>query len=346
MARAESPFKFLDAYEKVDIDIFFGRETEVDELYHLVFETKLVLMYGAMGTGKTSIIQCGLANKIDTSQWMELYVRKRENINISLIKAIKNEIYKVKPDAKVSDNPLEALNLLYLYYFKPTYLVFDQFEELFVFGTETEQEQFFQTINAIVDSNLTVKIILVMREEYIAQLSDFEKIIPNLFQYRLRIENMKRQELKNVIIKTTKAFGIELENEEVADQIIDILSNKRTGVELTYLQVYLDKLYREAKGEKVVFRLQPEDQITKLEDVMADFLDEQLQSIDQKLGREKTGIALKILNYAVTDEGTKQAFTVPSIREDLKKEGISPEDIAFCMREFQKLKLIKPLETE
>ena len=49
----KSPFKFLDAYTKEDKDIFFGREAETDELYDRVFETNLVLLYGASGTGKT-----------------------------------------------------------------------------------------------------------------------------------------------------------------------------------------------------------------------------------------------------------------------------------------------------
>lgn len=34
----QSPFKFLDSYTKEDKDIFFGRETEVEELYQKVFE--------------------------------------------------------------------------------------------------------------------------------------------------------------------------------------------------------------------------------------------------------------------------------------------------------------------
>ena len=45
----KSPFKFLDAYDKEDKEIFFGREAETDELYDRVFETDLILLYGASG---------------------------------------------------------------------------------------------------------------------------------------------------------------------------------------------------------------------------------------------------------------------------------------------------------
>ena len=58
-----SPFKFLDAYEKEDADRFFGRERETAQLYNAVHASNLVLVYGGSGTGKTSLINCGLGNQ-------------------------------------------------------------------------------------------------------------------------------------------------------------------------------------------------------------------------------------------------------------------------------------------
>ena len=48
----KSPFKFLDAYTIEDKDVFFGREKETEALYEMVFETKMLLLYGMSGTGK------------------------------------------------------------------------------------------------------------------------------------------------------------------------------------------------------------------------------------------------------------------------------------------------------
>ena len=61
----KSPFKFLDAFTLKDKDAFFGRDQEIDTLYSLVYKTPMVLVYGLSGTGKTSLIQCGLANRFD-----------------------------------------------------------------------------------------------------------------------------------------------------------------------------------------------------------------------------------------------------------------------------------------
>ena len=75
-----SPFKFLDSYTKNDKEIFFGREHETEELYQKVFESKILLVYGITGTGKTSLINCGLANKFNDSDWLPVTVRRRNDI--------------------------------------------------------------------------------------------------------------------------------------------------------------------------------------------------------------------------------------------------------------------------
>ena len=79
-----SPFKFLDAYTKQDKDIFFGRDQEIEDLYQKVFEAKILQVYGMSGTGKTSIINCGLANKFEESDWLPINIRRGTDINKSL----------------------------------------------------------------------------------------------------------------------------------------------------------------------------------------------------------------------------------------------------------------------
>ena len=44
--------------------------------------------YGASGTGKTSLIQCGLASKFQNHKWTPLYIRRSANLNDSLEKVL------------------------------------------------------------------------------------------------------------------------------------------------------------------------------------------------------------------------------------------------------------------
>jgi len=102
----KSPFKFLDAYTKEDKDIFFGRDSETEELYQKVFDSKLLLVCGVSGTGKSSLIQCGLANKFEDSDWLPINIRRGSDINSSLRSAISNtEITKTKEDLPILKAP-------------------------------------------------------------------------------------------------------------------------------------------------------------------------------------------------------------------------------------------------
>ncbi len=84
----KSPYKFLDSYSKEDRDIFFGRDKEIEELYSRVFESRILIVYGTSGTGKSSLINCGLANKFNDSDWLPVTVRRGSNINQSLYESL------------------------------------------------------------------------------------------------------------------------------------------------------------------------------------------------------------------------------------------------------------------
>ncbi len=110
------PFKFLDSYTKRDRDIFFGRDTEIEELYAKVFQSKLLLVYGASGTGKSSVVNCGLANKFQDSDWLPIHIRKSENINRALINQISREAItqiRLKKDDKPEKSLLKLLHSVY-----------------------------------------------------------------------------------------------------------------------------------------------------------------------------------------------------------------------------------------
>src|SRR6185437_11511795 len=60
------------------------RDEEIEQMYRMIFEGRMLLVYGASGTGKTSLILCGLAGRFQTSDWLALNIRRGTNINTSL----------------------------------------------------------------------------------------------------------------------------------------------------------------------------------------------------------------------------------------------------------------------
>ncbi|MCP5102475.1 MAG: ATP-binding protein, partial [bacterium] len=288
----KSPFKFLDPYRKKDRDIFFGREKEIELLYQTTFKTNLLLIYGQSGTGKTSLVQCGLANRFRESDWFDIYTRRGDDINASLRREIRDKgETPIEPEAPV----VEGIQSLYLDFLKPVYLIFDQFEELFILGSEEERREFFETIAQLLNAlgrdghkigGVPCKILFIMREEYIAWLYDFEKVVPQLFNHRFRVEPMHPSEVEAVIGGSGDAFGIGfVEQEKTVKGIVESNRDEKGIIRLPYLQVYLDRLYREAEkdteesGETggILFTPDLVERIGKISDVMASFLDEQTE---------------------------------------------------------------------
>ena len=310
-----SPFKFLDAFEQGDKAIFFGRDAEIEQLYRLMFEASLVLVYGQSGTGKTSLIQCGLANRFATTDWFQLFVRRTADINQALDREIRAKALTPIP---AGASPVEAIQSLFLDHLRPVYLIFDQFEELFVLGSREEQDAFFKTVTGILASDVSCRIIISLREEYLASLHRFEEVVPALFNKRLRIEPMSMTNVEQVIVGTTAALDIQLEHgRDTARRIIDQLDDQRVGVQLAYLQVYLDSLYQRAAaragGGPVIFTDAAVDETGKLGDIMVEFLAKQSAAIEAEVAAIPKHGVQHLLEQFVTVDGTKQ----PSSRAEL-----------------------------
>ena len=191
-------------------------------------------------------MQCGLASRFRPTDWLDLFVRRKNNINRSLRQALVQKAQRpVQPEAPLP----QLVKSVYLDYFRPVFLIFDQFEELFIFGTKEEQQQFIRDIAQLLEAAMSCKIIIVMREEYLAHLFDFEKVVPEIYNKRLRVEPMGVQNAQQVIQRSCEKLGIDIVGApETVDKIIENVSGGRAGVQLSYLQVYLDRLWHEAVG--------------------------------------------------------------------------------------------------
>ncbi|MCB0588190.1 MAG: hypothetical protein KDD06_23055, partial [Phaeodactylibacter sp.] len=239
---------------------------------------------------------------------------------------------------------LRVLRAVYQHYFKPIYLIFDQFEELFILGSRPEQEAFYRSIAEILETEAYCHIIFIMREESIAQLYDFEREVPTLFDKRMRIEPLERKRTSEVISKTTAKFGITLLNDTIPGQIIELLSEGKGRVELTYLQVFLDQLYQEAAARSsngVVFTENLIREFGNIENVLGDFLNKQTAIIQSELEKEfpeaLSSAAAKVLNTFVTLEGTKR----PLERQQVNVGGLSDAQISLVIGMLEKSRILR-----
>jgi hypothetical protein len=350
----KSPFKFLDSYTKDDREIFFGRDREIEELYHRVFESKMMLVYGVSGTGKSSLIHCGLANKFQETDWLPLIVRRGGNIIESTAAVIKAA--SITPQNGQFVTPVhfkKGVRSLYLDHYKPVFFIFDQFEELFIFGDKEERKSFVHIIKSLVESDLQCRLIFVMREEYMAGVTEFEKYIPNFFANRVRIEKMSHVNAIEAICGPCKAAEINLED-GFPEDLLERLSPESADVELTYLQVYLDRIYRLATanppptggelkggsletGRKVFFALSLLSRAGNVSDLLGSFLDDQISLLDNP------DTALAVLKSFVSVRGTKRPMTADEVQEYAQTLGKPVEEsvLTEMLQTFINLRILR-----
>ena len=305
------PFKFLDSYTHDDKNIFFGRDIETDDIFRKLYSGKLLLVYGKSGTGKSSIINCGLISRIPAEDIFAINIRCGR-------KAYDNFVSEIKKYSKAdTDSPVEILEDIFYEHSKPIALIFDQFEEIFILSDEGEREKLARELNEILKSRLKINILLIIREEYFANLTEFEAFIPGLYSNRSRIERMSKTAAREAIIKPCKVCSVGIED-GLADKVIEQLIWQSEGLELTWLQILMDRLYRtaaERDPQNPVIIKEDLEKLGRIGNVLSDFLDAQLRSMPHgDLGEA-------ILKTMISTDGTKKQLNLNDISDALRTTG-------------------------
>lgn len=354
-----SPFKFLDSYQKADSDVFFGREKETHDLYNALSGVKHLMVYGPSGSGKTSLVECGLRNQFSDADWFAITIRKGNDINASVFASINNaliEKIELYPSTKMPADPQiefgQAVEKLFAERYQPVYLLFDQFEELLISGDTNEKKLFFTLLNKLIRNKVPCRIMLIMREEFIGHLSEFEQLCPSIFQYRFRVEKMGRKNVEEVIYHILEApkyrgfFKVE-ESKKLAETILSKLPDKRKEIELAHVQVFLGELWDRAQ------RLKKNDQLPvlcsklikdddNLEGVLESFLKKQMTDLEGNYGEK---VPLELLAAMISEKFTKLQLSEAAIKTDLQhKNVVTKKPIAELLRELEQRRIIRTIK--
>ena len=204
--------------EPSDQSKFFGRDTEKDEIISRIMSHKLTLVYAQSGAGKTSIFNAEIIPALE-SEGFEVLPMTR--VAITQLKPadnayIYNALLYIRD--KVEDNLIrkkidsQSLSELSLFEFldynfpvkrnentnpKPQVLIFDQLEDLFTYFPNNWIEQrkdFFEQISDSLDNNPLLRVVFIIREDYLAQLDPYKSVVPEKLRPSFRLEKLRRDE--------------------------------------------------------------------------------------------------------------------------------------------------------
>lgn len=361
MIQTASPFKFLDSYEEDDIEVFFGREKETEDMYDALSGVKHLLVYGPSGVGKTSLVECGLRNQFSDADWYALTIRRGNNIITSVYSEINKALdhkFGIDPTTGRPREPdisfSKAVEHLFSERYQPIYLIFDQFEELLIANDDAEKKEFFKQLNQLIRYKIPCRVLLIIREEFIGHLSEYEYICPSIFDHRFRLEKMRVLDVKTVILKMLEApryqdyFTVK-DSELLAEGILSKLPDRHQEIELAHVQVFLSELWERASRERTnggLPLLHPGivRENDNLAGVLDSFLKKQLKELEPVYGE---GACLETLAKMISEKHTKLQMSESRLAQELATEGVSiKKPLSGLLAELASRRIIRSLKSE
>ena len=259
--QARSPYKALKRFDVDDSEYFFGRYQLTRELQATLETSNLILVLGASGSGKSSVVRAKLIPEFLAagSHRHNFVFTPKDDPFQSLYESLIGRD-KVGPDKNYCFN---ASNAQFVLEGKPKgkpdmlaqvvrqlkdkdteWLIFiDQFEELFTRCNNLEQRKtFIQSIAQIAASgDRSVKIVLAMRADFLGEFSPYPQF-GKLVQRQIHLVNeMPPDELELAIKGPAAKHGVRFEPGLAKEISSDVLG--QAGA-LPLMQYTLDRLWQ------------------------------------------------------------------------------------------------------
>ncbi len=227
-----SPYKGLIPYFEEDAQFFFGRDQKCEIITSNLMASRLTLLHGASGVGKSSVLYAGVAYQLRQralqcikdgvepdfavivfSSWRDdpvaaLAARVHETVDRL---TDEGELDPLPPSRDLSkalqtwtrrapDEGKPDLDLL---------IILDQFEEYFLYHPTEKGDGTFATElpRAINNTDLRVNFLISIREDALAKLERFKGSLPTLFENRLSVEHLNQKAAREAIVKPLEQFN-------------------------------------------------------------------------------------------------------------------------------------------
>jgi WD40 repeat protein len=252
-ALPQSPYKGLMPYSEEDEPFFFGRDSEREIITANLRASRLTLLYGASGVGKTSVLRAGVVYHLQELVQRNLAKWGKPRFAVVLFDSWRDSPVAGLAD-KVQESVARALNVKTLEPVPPSralarilqtcaeqvdgnlFIALDQFEEYFLYHAQEDGEgtfaiEFPRVVNC---PDLRVNFLVSIREDSLAKLDRFKGRIPSLFDNYLRIEHLNREAgwaaIKEPIQKYVELYGAEGHPVDVEDALVEaVLDQVKTA---------------------------------------------------------------------------------------------------------------------
>jgi class 3 adenylate cyclase len=330
----ERPYKFLDPYGPEDGPIFFGRELEAEQVTARVLGFPLLVLFGKSGAGKTSLLRAGVLARLPRPAHLGLVLRVLGDPLKLLAQTLQSLLPRPQTDALALPALVErAAGAL------PGHLVIvlDQFEEFFVRLSRDERAKAMPELAALLRAlPPRVHVVLCLREDFLADLAEFEPFLPTVLDNRFRLTTLTREQAERAIAGPAALFGVVVERALVDELVRELFEQ---GVDPPALQVVLEQLWRAKPAGEERLTL---GQYRALGGARTLLVGHLRAALDEEL-KERAPLARKVLRAMVTDRSTKAVLTASRLA---LRSGLPADDVKPLLAELVRVRLVRTLPGE
>ncbi|HEX4680112.1 MAG TPA: hypothetical protein VH210_13005 [Gaiellaceae bacterium] len=335
-----TPYKGLSPFDDTELDalLFFGRERETEIVVANALASRLTVLYGPSGVGKSSLLRAGVVHSLRKLTEMDSIVVAyysswagdplggiEEAVRGSLAEMFGGDPGEAAGDlADRLDAWTAALGC-------ELCLVLDQFEELFLYH---EEGGLLEALPELVTRpGLRVNVVLGIRDDELAKLDIFKARIPGLFSNYLRLDLLDRDAARAAILGPLDRYNetadepVAIEPELVETVLGEVAAGRidpgligrgsvgetaedRTRVETPYLQLVMQKLWEvERERHSTVLRLATLAELGGAQRIVEDHLEHAMAALTP-LQRD---VAAGMFDHLVTPSGAKIAHGVTDL---------------------------------
>ncbi len=225
-AQILAPYKGLRMFEDTegDVPFFFGRDRERELLEANLMASRLTVVYGSTGVGKSSLLRAGVAHHLRELAKANLAERGEPELAVVVfdawrddpVAALRREVAtevtrtlggsSTPPDAGAS--LLDALRTWQQLLGGDVYVLLDQVEEYFLYHGGNGPGSFgVEFPRVVAEPGLRVNFLLAVREDAIAQLDGFKARLPNVLGNYLRLEHLDRESARAAIVEPVRRYN-------------------------------------------------------------------------------------------------------------------------------------------
>jgi formylglycine-generating enzyme required for sulfatase activity len=334
------PYKFLDFYTRQDEDIFYGRQIESVRFFRLALSHPVSVLFGASGTGKSSLLNAGVAPLLEKEQYSVLYVRALDEplaaIRAEALDWRKRQGRQVKDPGPI---PLHSFFQAILEPQEKLVVVLDQFEEFFLRLGDPLRQRFWLELAAFREPSVQptethqdgaeVRFVLSLREDYFHQMDEARRYLPDILSDSYRLTSLSEDKASTVITEPAARAGVTTEP-ALAERLLADLGEAGAiappQLQIVCFHLFLDCLSNPDEAlrgapimlKRTLIRLADYQRLGEAKGILADYVRDELNRLDDSSKRDLARALLKVL---VTSEATKAAQNRAEIERGLAEAG-------------------------